>query len=256
MKSVEIYSIQNQSAAFDGSCFCIHFIRDGAARGLNRTQKHPLVRDGFLLQNIGTPLTIEAREDAVTTICLPRDLIGDESFAECLTPHDLELDTSISGLLTNLKWTDPSDRQRHAKQIVEALVHVRDRSQEKFFLHPSKSASAPMAVAREYVLSNLSNSPTITETANHCGYSAFHFSRLFAEYHGISLGAYILQEKIRRACRQLVLTQQPIAEIAKSSGFQSPTSFAGTFKSQTRYSPTAFRQMASKHRKDLQFFLS
>lgn len=256
MKTVEIYSFQNQSAAFDGSCFCIHFIRDGFAWGVGRGLKHPLVRDGFLIQNIGTALTIQASSQPVITICLPRELIGDESFAECLTPHDLELDTSISGLLTNLKWSDPSDRQHQAKLIVEALVHARDQSQEKFFLHSSKSASAPMAVAREFVLSNLSTSPTIAETARHCGYSAFHFSRLFAEFHGISLGAYILQEKIRRACRQLVLTQLPIAEIARSSGFQSPTSFAGTFKSQTRFSPSAFRSMASRHRKDLQFFLN
>ena len=256
MKAVEIYSIRNQTAAFDGSCFCIHIIRDGAARGRSRERCHPLVRDGFLLQNIGTPLAIESGEEAVTTICLSQELVGDQVFAECLTPHDLDLNTSISSLLTNLKWSEQSDRHHQAIQVVNALIQARDFSRERFFLHPSNAASSPMAAAREYVLSNLSKSPTISETARQCGYSPFHFSRLFAEFHGMSLGAYILQEKIRRACRQLVLTEQKIAEIAKASGFQSPTSFAGTFKAQTRFSPSAFRQMAAKHRKDLQFFLS
>lgn len=256
MKTVEIYSFQNQSAAFDGSCFCIHFIRDGFAWGVGRGLKHPLVRDGFLIQNIGTSLTIQASSQPVFTICLPGDLIGDESFGECLTPHDFNLDISISCLLSNLRRSDPSDRELQAKLIFDALVHARDRSREKFFLHPSKAASVPMAAAREFVLSNLSNSPTIAEIASHCGYSPYHFSRLFAEFHGMSLGAYILQEKVRRACRQLVLTQDSIPEIAMSSGFLSPTSFAGTFKAKTRFTPSAFRRITARHRSDLGFFVS
>lgn len=258
MHEIEAFSLPRGEVQFDGDHLCLHFVRSGSAFGLRKGHRHPIVEDVYLIQNLGTKHSIAAESTRVNTICLPRALVGDERFAESSTPHDLHVDRAISHFAEALRYGDRSDRHHWGAEITRALVHARDTSNQNFFLKPSdrERRRDEMKLAREYVLARLHLPLTVPEIADHCALSPFHFHRVFAEWHGMTPGQYILTEKVRRACRKLVLTNEPVAAIAAACGFLSSTSFAGMFKASTGFSPSAFREMAAKHRSDLKFFLA
>ncbi|HLO98901.1 MAG TPA: helix-turn-helix transcriptional regulator [Fimbriimonas sp.] len=254
MKEVQVFATCNAAVDFPGDCLAIHFVHGGRASVVQAHRVHPLVEDGFLIQNVGTSHRLVAGDDTVTTFCIPECLIQNERFAECLTPHDLAVDRAMSHLVL----ASANDRSFWEKQLVASLVYARDISSQKFFLAPERQCavgrSSEMVAAREFILSRLDEPLSVACAASHCGYSPFHFHRIFTEWHGMTPGSYILTEKIRRACRKLVLTQESVSNIAADCGFFSPTSFAGTFKKGTGYRPSGFRALAAHHRSDLAFF--
>lgn len=192
------------------------------------------------------------------SVCLPEAIVSDQRFMECSTPHDLHVDRALSNFLLSLKTGGQGDRMFWAAEIVRALVDARDRSREKFYLR-SPTVGDPyvseMKIAREFVLARLDRPITTKDVAHACGISPFHFHRIFTRWHSVTPGHYISTERVRRACRKLVLTEEKFSVISSACGFRSPTSFAGIFKSMTGFTPAAFRRMAAHHRADLKIFL-
>ncbi len=139
-----------------------------------------------------------------------------------------------------------------------ALLAARDQSSQNYYLRETADAwtsrRAMMRRAREYVLTHLADPMGVSDIARHVGLSAFHFHRLFTSSHGMTPGQYITREKIRRACRRLVLRDDSVAEIALACGFYSPTTFVATFRGVTGDTPSAFRKKRGGHRFELEFF--
>lgn len=74
------------------------------------------------------------------------------------------------------------------------------------------------------------------------GYSQSHLSRLIAQYFGMSLKKYINELRLNSAYGDIVLTGEPIGEIAERVGFLSYSHFNKIFKSRFKLTPSALRK--------------
>jgi len=71
--------------------------------------------------------------------------------------------------------------------------------------------------------------------------SPFHFARLFKRSTGVPPHVFLVRRRIDEA-RALLATQTvPVAVIARSVGFQTPSHFTTTFRRFTGMTPTAYR---------------
>jgi len=71
--------------------------------------------------------------------------------------------------------------------------------------------------------------------------SEFYLCRLFKEYTGKTVLSYVTDLRIRRARKMLSATAEPVAKIARESGFGSVSAFGKAFKSSVGLSPREYR---------------
>lgn len=87
---------------------------------------------------------------------------------------------------------------------------------------------------------------SVTDLADHAGYSPFHFSRLFARHVGIGPGQYLTALRIDRA-KQLLLTEtESVIDVATAVGFDSLSSFSRRFRSTVGVPPAQLRRLADR----------
>jgi AraC-like DNA-binding protein len=107
-----------------------------------------------------------------------------------------------------------------------------------------QSGTAVFMAAR-YLEDNPSNQPArISEMASTLGLSSRHLSYLFREHYGISLKAYHLQVKLRKAMEALKNSKLEIKEIAAQMGY-SHSNFTVWIKQQTGKTPSEIRRGSS-----------
>ncbi|UYV15568.1 AraC family transcriptional regulator [Porphyrobacter sp. ULC335] len=74
-------------------------------------------------------------------------------------------------------------------------------------------------------------------------FSKFHFHRQFAASFGISVQAYVNLSRLKRAAFQLgCRTEMTVIAVALEAGYQTPDSFARSFRKAFGVSPSAFRK--------------
>ena len=96
--------------------------------------------------------------------------------------------------------------------------------------------------ALNYIYQNLDKNLTVTEIAEHCCFSKYHFNRLFKAVVGESIYAFIKRMKLERAAFQLKTARQPsITEIASAAGYSS-SNFAVAFRQHFGLTPRDFCQ--------------
>ena len=100
------------------------------------------------------------------------------------------------------------------------------------------------AKIQTYISRNIFRKIILADIAAYTGLSKSRISHLFAAELGISVHDYIQREKIAEACRLLVNTDRPVAEIAAYLGFASPGNFAVVFRKWQKMSPREFRTKA------------
>ncbi|MGC0143947.1 helix-turn-helix domain-containing protein [Pseudactinotalea sp. Z1732] len=82
----------------------------------------------------------------------------------------------------------------------------------------------------------------VAELASMAGFSRSHFSALFREATGQSVGAYVRRLRMARACELLVTTGLPVGVIGRSVGYDDPLYFSRQFRLVHGRSPTNFRE--------------
>jgi len=95
----------------------------------------------------------------------------------------------------------------------------------------------------EYVAAHLGRAMTLDELAKIAGYSRFHFARGFRAATGMPPYAYLIRQRIARACEMLAAGDMPVAAIAAATGFASHAQFSSRFRQITGLAPTAYREM-------------
>ena len=73
--------------------------------------------------------------------------------------------------------------------------------------------------AHALIISRLNEKTSVTQIARSLRVSREHLSRVFKEYAGISIQQFILQRKIRLACKLLKESNFSIKEISSRLGF-------------------------------------
>lgn len=92
-----------------------------------------------------------------------------------------------------------------------------------------------------FIESNLDDHLSVEELSCVCGYSRFHFQRIFKEYVGESIGTYINRIRIERSAFMLKYQYKKISSVGMRTGYNSNTAFTRAFKKYYNLSPVDFR---------------
>ncbi len=96
-------------------------------------------------------------------------------------------------------------------------------------------------MAKQYMMTNMAEDISLMNIAEHCAVSAFHFSRIFKTFTGISPHAFLLSLRLKNAELLLKGSSYPITDIAFLSGFNSLEHFSTTFTERFGHSPVRYR---------------
>ena len=87
----------------------------------------------------------------------------------------------------------------------------------------------------------------VSDVANHIGIHRSYLMRIFKKKMGISPQEYLMQCRLKQACKLLAETDNPIQEIGRNVGYDNQMTFSRTFKLYYGVSPSAYRL---QHQKD------
>ena len=106
------------------------------------------------------------------------------------------------------------------------------------------SHAPDVSVAVQYIAEHYSETVELSKLAELSGLSEGHFCRVFKQYTHMRPVEYITNLRIERA-KDLLLERPPltVAEIAKQTGFSSPSYFSKTFRDKTGVTPETYRKM-------------
>ena len=100
-------------------------------------------------------------------------------------------------------------------------------------------------LALQYIRENYRNEISLEEIAANCYLNKYYLSHLFTRIQGISIGKYVQNLRLAEAQKRLQETNDSIAIIAKSVGFNDTGHFCRTFKKETSLTPLQYRKSAS-----------
>lgn len=103
-----------------------------------------------------------------------------------------------------------------------------------------KNEFSVMKIAEQ--ITDLSSSPKISEIAANCGYSEFYAMKLFKKYADCSIVDYSVKFRISAALQMILTTNEDIADIARTTGFDNVSYFNRQFKRLFNKTPKQFRE--------------
>jgi AraC family transcriptional regulator len=168
--------------------------------------------------------------------------------------YSLKLDRSIhchGGLLAGLMMklyrefrqkddASPLAIEGLALEMLAAVSRDSCKSNEK---HPPQWLERAVEMLRERFAEHL----TITEVATTVGVHPVHLAREFRRFQRCTIGEYVRELRVQRACRELQTSKEPLAAIATATGFADQSHFCRTFKRLIGMTPAEYRSVLSPH---------
>lgn len=105
-----------------------------------------------------------------------------------------------------------------------------------------KPASGFSEQVKHYMLRDLNRPLTLLEVSTAFGVSEFHLIRRFKKETGVTPGAWLRQQRIRKAVALLVNTADPLKVIAKRVGFSSTSHLRKLVRRETGRTPEILRR--------------
>jgi AraC family transcriptional regulator len=127
--------------------------------------------------------------------------------------------------------------------VLEMLAEVSRRQVNL----PDPTPPRWLARAEELLRESFAEHVTITELASAVGVHPVHLAREFRRFHHCTIGEYVRQLRVERACRQLNKTKAPLAAIAADAGFSDQSHFSRTFKRLIGMTPAEYRTNFALH---------
>ncbi len=94
----------------------------------------------------------------------------------------------------------------------------------------------------QYINENLAASIRTCDLAAQLSLSSSHFSHVFKQTFGITPLAYVARKRIEAAREMMLVSDQPLTQIAHAHGFCDQSHFTRTFRRETGLSPLMWRQ--------------
>jgi len=94
-----------------------------------------------------------------------------------------------------------------------------------------------------YIDEHFSEISRAEEVAQHVGYNAVYFNRIFVQNRGVSISYYVRKKKIEYACRLLSNTNYTIERICEIIGYSDLKNFYKSFKKIMNFTPTEYRNV-------------
>lgn len=103
-----------------------------------------------------------------------------------------------------------------------------------------------VSMAKQYIIDNIDNAPSVSDVAAYCAMSTKHLGRLFMADLEMSPGDYIIKLRVERAVELLSTTNWPLKEISERMHFSSVYYFCAFFKSNVGLPPGEYRGMCGR----------
>lgn len=97
------------------------------------------------------------------------------------------------------------------------------------------------AAVHRYIESHFKENVTLDDLAEVAHLNKYHMTHLFTRDYGISPIKYLLSLRIKESCYLLRTTDHPLSQIARITGFSSPSYFSQSFRKAEGISPTDYR---------------
>ncbi len=160
-----------------------------------------------------------------------------------VTPIAEELRFMIEGLYS--EWQLP---EKEKVAGVEALLlssifyWIRRFSPSYFTTKKFGAPEMTVAAVRMELESNFAEKLNLDSLAERMHVSRYYLPHIFKQVTGYTLKEYLMLCRISFACQQLAESDQPIKDIAESSGFNDMSNFSRSFKEMIGMSPSDFRK--------------
>ena len=99
----------------------------------------------------------------------------------------------------------------------------------------------------EYIEKHAAESVSVREMAQAAGLTEEHLIRVFKAETGLTPMQYVTRFRLARACKLLRYTNDPIADIAHSVGYNSLSAFNAQFKREYKLTPREYRARSLTH---------
>ncbi len=109
-----------------------------------------------------------------------------------------------------------------------------------------RTGNVRLAPAVHFVEKNFRCKTRVSEIAELCGMSSFHFSHAFTETFSLTFQEFVLRYRVFEACKELRHPNVPVANVAYSVGFNDPSYFARVFRRFVGLSPSEYCEQISR----------
>jgi AraC-like DNA-binding protein len=128
--------------------------------------------------------------------------------------------------------------------VDKVLCHITDYNpDQRISARFKKNHLLTIERAKDYITRHFSSDISLSEIADSCNVSPFHFSRIFKTFTSISPHQFLLSVRLKNSELLLKETVLPIADVAFSSGFNSIEHFTSAFRQKYKAPPARFRVM-------------
>lgn len=153
---------------------------------------------------------------------------------------------SLERIIVLLKQLQDSD-QRYQNQKLNSFlacaifteIELQTKSNQK--TQKNFSQDHLFETVKEYITWHLHENLKVSDIAEYFGYNEKYLTTLFHKISGMAIKQFILQTKMERAKIALTETNQQVAQIAYSLGFEDSHNFSNAFKKITGLSPKDYK---------------
>jgi YesN/AraC family two-component response regulator len=123
-------------------------------------------------------------------------------------------------------------------QPIRKVISTMDKIPQEILFAPIPD-DCSLAPALEYIERNFRAPIRAEDVAASCGLNQFRFSRLFKETFGLTFQNYLINYRLREACRLLENPRSAVGDVGFAVGFQDPAYFSRIFKQRLGLAPSA-----------------
>lgn len=141
----------------------------------------------------------------------------------------------------NASKNNADDREStYSSQIYQALLCLTQRIRQSEHTRDTTAEEAFVNKVRAYIDAHIHEKPELDRFAEACGFSKYHFIRLFKQYLGETPIRYYYRCKVEHSKGRLIYTGESITSIAISLGFDSQSHYSRTFSKVVGKSPRTY----------------
>lgn len=123
------------------------------------------------------------------------------------------------------------------------LLLARDAGFHEEYISTNTDEDPRLSIAKQYILDNIDRPISCPEVANYCHLSQKQLTRLFSQFTGKSISAYIRSQKIRRIEQLLAENSGSLKQISEQMQFTNEYHFNSFFTKYAGMTPGAYRKM-------------